>query len=194
MMTRAGAVIVAVVVGWGVGGCGHVGTAEKAAATALIQLSKYETEVGNKIRTETEYYDSVMDAASTRINDLWSNEQPFKLEQDAKTFTLANQRSQADDVGAKLAAFMEGVVDRWAGRDAQYQTLMTETTTALTKSRKVLELEKAKIGQLRNKLATLSQAASDQEMLTLAIGFVKETRDRFEELSEQATKAPAAPK
>jgi len=193
-VARAGTLIVVGVVALAVGGCGHVGTAEKAAATALVQLTKYEAEVGNKIRTETEYYDSVMDAAATRINDLWSNEQPFKLEQEAKTFALANLRTQADDVGAKLAAFVESVVDRWAGRDAQYGAVMAETTTVLTQSRKVLELEKAKIGQLRNKLEALSQAASDQEMLKLAIGFVKETRDRFEELSDQSAKAPAAPK
>jgi len=58
----------------------------------------------------------------------------------------------------------------------------------------VLELEQVKIGQLRNKLEVLSQAASDQEMLKLAIGFVKETRERFEELSKPDAKAPAAPK
>jgi len=193
-MARAGAVVVAIVMGWAVGGCGDITTAEKAAVAALVQLSKYETEVGNKLRAETEYYDGVMEVAAARINDLWSNEQPFRLEQDAKTFTLANQQAQADDMGAKLAAFMNGVVDRWARRDAEYEALIVETTSTLTKTRTVLELEKAKVGQLRNKLETLSQSASDQEMLRLAIGFVKETRDRFEELSNQAAKAPAAPK
>jgi len=193
-MMRAGTVVVAIVMGWAVGGCGDIRTAEKAAVAALVQLSKYETEVGNKIRAETEYYDGVMEVAAARINDLWSNEQPFRLEQDAKTFTLANQQAQADDVGAKLAAFINGVVDRWARRDAEYEALIAETTSTLTKTRTVLELEKAKVGQLRNKLETLSQSVSDQEMLRLAIGFVKETRDRFEELSNQAAKAPAAPK
>jgi hypothetical protein len=193
-MTRVDVLLAIGVAAWAVGGCGHVGTAEKAAATALVHLTKYEADVGHKIRAETSYYDSVMDAASDQIDDLWSNDQPFRLEQEAKTFTLANLRTPADDMNGKLAAFLQGVVERWAARDEQYGALMMETATALTKSRKVLELEQVKIGQLRNKLEVLSQAASDQEMLKLAIGFVKETRERFEELSKPDAKAPAAPK
>ena len=108
-MTRVDVLLAIGVAAWAVGGCGHVGTAEKAAATALVHLTKYEADVGHKIRAETSYYDSVMDAASDQIDDLWSNDQPFRLEQEAKTFTLANLRTPADDMNGKLAAFLQGI-------------------------------------------------------------------------------------
>ena len=47
-------------------------------------------------------------------------------------------------------------------------------------------MEQAKIAQLRNKLMTLSEAASDKEMLKLAIGFARETNEKLGELSKDA--------
>jgi murein L,D-transpeptidase YcbB/YkuD len=170
-------------------GCAHIRTAEKAASVALGQLDIYDRDIGAKIRAESNYYEEVMAAARANTSDLWRNEQPARFEQEAKAFTRANQRFSAEAADAELADLLKAFMTSWARRDAEYAALLGDTVRVLNDNRKKLEVEQARIGQLRGKLMTLSEAASDKEMLKLAIGFVKETKDKLDELSKDSKTA-----
>lgn len=170
-------------------GCAHTGTAEKAASTALTQLSLYDRDVNAKIRAESDYYEQAMTAAQLRINDLWENEQPFRFEQEGKAFAMSNAGLSPEAAAAKLPDLLNTFITSWARRDAEYATLLATTVATLNENRKKLEVEQAKIAQLRNKLMTLSEAASDKEMLKLAIGFARETNEKLGELSKDAKPA-----
>jgi hypothetical protein len=167
-------------------GCAHTQTAEKAASTALSQLDIYDRDIGAKIRGESNYYEEVMTAARANTSDLWRNEQPARFEQEAKAFTRANQNLSPEAADAQLADLLKTSMTSWARRDAEYAALLSETVQVLNDNRQKLEVEQAKISQLRSKLLTLSEAASDKEMLKLAIGFVKETKDKLDELSKDS--------
>lgn len=169
-------------------GCAHTRTAEKAASMALSQLDIYDRDIGTKIRAESNYYEEVMAAARANTSDLWRNEQPARFEQEAKAFTRANQNLSAEAADAQLADLLKTFMVSWSRRDADYAALLADTVQVLNDNRKKLEVEQAKISQLRSKLMTLSEAASDKEMLKLAIGFVKETKDKIDELSKDASK------
>lgn len=176
-------------------GCAHIQTAEKAASVALSQLDIYDRDIGAKIRAESNYYEAVMTAARANTNDLWRNEQPARFEQEAKAFTQAHQNLSAEAADAQLADLLKTFMTSWARRDADYAALLGDTVQVLNDNRKKLEVEQAKINQLRSKLLTLSEAASDKEMLKLAIGFVKETKDKLDELSKDSKTAsdPSTP-
>jgi len=169
-------------------GCAHTQTAEKAASMAMSQLDIYDRDIGAKIRAESNYYEEVMAAARANTSDLWRNEQPARFEQEAKAFTRANQNLSAEAADAQLADLLKTFMFSWSRRDADYVALLADTVQVLNDNRKKLEVEQAKISQLRSKLMTLSEAASDKEMLKLAIGFVKETKDKIDELSKDASK------
>jgi hypothetical protein len=163
-------------------GCAHTGTAEKAASTALTQLSIYDRDVNAKIR------------AQLRINDLWANEQPFRFAQEGKSFATSNLGISSTAAETKLPGLLTSFITSWARRDAEYVALLGNTIKTLNESRRKLEVEQAKIAQLRNKLMTLSEAASDKEMLKLAIGFARETNEKLGELSKDAKPAAASGK
>ncbi len=165
-------------------GCAHTKIAETAASTAISQLEIYDREVGAKIRAENDYYENVMSAAETRINELWTNEQPFRFEQECQAFAKSNVGLSAAAADTKLADLFNTVMNAWARRDADYADLIADTNKVLSENRRKLEMEQAKISQLRNKLMTLSEAASDKEMLKLAIGFVRETKESLDGLSK----------
>lgn len=169
-------------------GCAHTRTAEKAASMAMSQLDIYDRDIGAKIRAESNYYEEVMAAARANTSDLWRNEQPARFEQEAKAFTRANQNLSAEAADAQLADLLKTFIVSWSRRDADYAALLADAVQVLSDNRKKLEVEQAKISQLRSKLMTLSEAASDKEMLKLAIGFVKETKDKIDELSKDASK------
>jgi len=173
--------------------CGTT-TAEKVATTALTQLTSYERDVLAKVKAESDYYERVMDNASARINELWDNEQPFRLEQEVKDFVLDNLTTPAGQLPPRLVKFLDASMQAWASRDEGYETLLADTMKSLADRRKILDVENARIAQLRNKLEILSQARSDREMLTLAIGFVKETKDQLDQLSAEAAAASAGAK
>jgi hypothetical protein len=170
-------------------GCAHTGTAEKAASTALTQLDIYTRDIGAKVRVESDYYEEAMTAARARINDLWENEQPFRFEQEGKSFAANNLSLSPADATAKLPDLFNSFITSWARRDGEYATILADTIKTLNENRRKLEVEQAKIAQLRNKLMTLSEAASDKDMLKLAIGFVRETNERLGELSKDAKPA-----
>jgi len=175
-------------------GCAHTGTAEKAASTALTQLSIYDRDVNAKIRAESDYYEQVMTAAQLRINDLWANEQPFRFAQEGKSFATSNLGISSTAAETKLPGLLTSFITSWARRDAEYVALLGNTIKTLNENRRKLEVEQAKIAQLRNKLMTLSEAASDKEMLKLAIGFARETNEKLGELSKDAKPAAASGK
>src|SRR5262249_7863055 len=162
-------------------GCAHTRTAEKTASTALGQLDVYDRDISRKLRAESDYYEEVMGAARANINDLWKNQQPQRFEAEGRAFARANQGISVDAVDARLADLLQSFMTSWSRRDAEYMALLAETVATLNENRKKLEVEQAKINQLRSKLMTLSEAASDKDMLTLIIGFVKETKDKLDE-------------
>ncbi len=170
-------------------GCAHTRTAEKAASTALSQLDVYDRDISRKLRAESDYYEEVMTAGRANITDLWTNQQPQRFETEGRAFAKANQGISVDGADAQLADLLQNFITSWSRRDAEYMALLTETVATLNENRKKLEVEQAKINQLRSKLMTLSEAASDKEMLKLIIGFVKETKDKLDELSKDAKKA-----
>jgi hypothetical protein len=171
-------------------GCGTT-TAEKTATTALGQLTTYQRDVNGKVRAESDYYEKVAGNAAMRIKELWDNEQPFRLEQAVRAFSTENAGTPADQLASRLLRFFDEATKAWAERDEGYEQLLAETAKVLADRRKALEMDKARITQLKNKLQTLSVARSDREMLNLAIGFVRETKDR---LDEAQAAAPAAPR
>jgi hypothetical protein len=175
-------------------GCAHTSTAEKAASTALTQLSIYDRDVNAKIRAESDYYEQVMTAAQLRINELWENEQPFRFEQEGKSFAMSNLGISSAAAETKLPGLVTSFITSWARRDSEYVALLASTVKTLNESRRKLEVEQAKIAQLRNKLMTLSEAASDKEMLKLAIGFARETNEKLSELSKDAKPAAGSGK
>lgn len=167
-------------------------TAEKTASSALGHLATYERDVHAKARVESDYYEEVMANASSRVADLWKSRQPASLEEDLRRLAADNAGKTADDIGPRLAPFLEAVVRAWAERDRQYETLLADTRKTLADNRRQLEVEQAKIAELRNKRQPLSEVASDKEMLKILIGFARETKAKLDELSADG-KAAAAP-
>jgi hypothetical protein len=168
-------------------------TAQKSATAALVQLTAYETEVGQKIKAENDYYEGVMGAANQRVVELWDNEQAFKFEQDAKQFVDANPTPTAQQIGPKLVPFMDSSLKAWASRDATYESLLVETQETLRNTRNQLELERGKIRTLRGQLQNLGQR-NDKEMLLLTIAFAKQVKTKLDELKDAAAAASATPK
>jgi hypothetical protein len=187
--------------GWAVGlggalllaGCA-TSTAEKTAATALSHLATYERDVHAKVRAESDYYEAIMADSTARIIDLWKSRQPAVLTEELRRFAADNLDSSADEIGPRLAPLLESTLREWAERDAEYETLLAETLRTLAANRRKLEVEQAKIAELRNKLQPLSEAASDKEMLKILIGFARETKAKLDELREKEPAAGAATK
>jgi len=165
-------------------------TAEKTAATALSHLATYERDVHAKVRAESDYYEEVMTNAASRITDLWKSQQPASLEEELRRFAADNVDETAVGVGPRLPPFLETTLRSWADRDREYETLLAETLKTLADNRRKLEVEQAKISELRNKLQPLSEVASDKEMLKILIGFARETKAKLDEL--RAEDKPAA--
>lgn len=175
-------------------GCAATKIAEMAAVTAVNHVSIYEQEVGAKIKAESDYYDNVMNNAASRINRLREDEQPHKLELEAKKFAKQNSGKTADAIAPMIVSLMESSMKSWAKRDADYVQLMAKMQADLEKSQKVLALEKAKIKQLKNKLSALSEARSQKEMLILMVSFAKEVKTKLDELQESSKEASEAAK
>jgi hypothetical protein len=165
-------------------------TAEKTAATALSHLATYERDVHAKVRAESDYYEEVMTNAASRITDLWKSRQPASLEEELRRFAADNVDETAVGVGPRLPPFLETTLRSWADRDREYEALLAETLKTLAANRRKLEVEQAKISELRNKLQPLSEVASDKEMLKILIGFARETKAKLDEL--RAEDKPAA--
>ena len=165
-------------------------TAEKTAATALSHLATYERDVHAKVRAESDYYEEVMTNAASRITDLWKSQQPASLEEELRRFAADNVDETAVGVGPRLPPFLETTLRSWADRDREYEALLAETLKTLADNRRKLEVEQAKISELRNKLQPLSEVASDKEMLKILIGFARETKAKLDEL--RAEDKPAA--
>jgi hypothetical protein len=165
-------------------------TAEKTAATALSQLATYERDVDAKVRAESDFYEGVMENASSRITDLWRSQQPAWLDEELRRFAADNLDATGDAIASRLPAFLEAMLQSWAARDQEYENLLAETLKTLAENRRKLEVEQAKIAELRNKLQPLSEVASDREMLKILIGFARETKAKLDELS--ADGGPAA--
>ena len=165
-------------------------TAEKTAATALSHLATYERDVHAKVRAESDYYEEVMTNAASRITDLWKSRQPASLEEELRRFAADNVDETAVGVGPRLPPFLETTLRSWADRDREYEALLAETLKTLADNRRKLEVEQAKISELRNKLQPLSEVASDKEMLKILIGFARETKAKLDEL--RAEDKPAA--
>jgi len=165
-------------------------TAEKTAATALSHLATYERDVHAKVRAESDYYEEVMTNAASRITDLWKSRQPASLEEELRRFAADNVDETAVGVSPRLPPFLETTLRSWADRDREYEALLAETLKTLADNRRKLEVEQAKISELRNKLQPLSEVASDKEMLKILIGFARETKAKLDEL--RAEDKPAA--
>lgn len=165
-------------------------TAEKTAATALSHLATYERDVHAKVRAENDFYESILQDASARIIDLWKSQQPALLDEGLGRFAADYLDATAEALAPRLPVFLEATRQAWAARDQEYQSLLAETLRTLTDSRRKLEVEQAKIAELRNKLQPLGEVASDREMLKILIGFARETRAKLDEL-KAATPPPA---
>jgi hypothetical protein len=157
-------------------------TADKTATASLAQLVAYETEVTQKIRAENDYYTDVMDASAKRVLRLWTDEQPFKFEQQAKAFAVQNAGVAEEQLGPKLVAFMDQSIQSWRIRDQGYEELLASTQQTLRDNRQKLALELGQIRSLRGTLQNLSEARSTKEMLLLAIAFAGEVKAKYDEL------------
>jgi hypothetical protein len=176
---------------WALTGAGcATSTAEKTAATALSHLATYERDVHAKVRAENDFYESILQDASARIVDLWKSQQPAMLDEQLGRFAADNLDATAEALAPRLPAFVEATRQAWATRDQEYQSLLADTLRTLTDSRRKLEVEQAKIAELRNKLQPLSEVASDREMLKILIGFARETKAKLDEL-KAASPPPA---
>lgn len=176
---------------WALTGAGcATSTAEKTAATALSHLATYERDVHAKVRAENDFYESILQDASARIVDLWKSQQPALLDEELGRFAADNLDATAEALAPRLPAFFEATLQAWAARDQEYQSLLAETLRTLTDNRRKLEVEQAKIAELRNKLQPLSEVASDREMLKILIGFARETKAKLDEL-KAASPPPA---
>ena len=161
-------------------------TAEKTAATALSQLAIYERDVHAKVRAERDYYERVMTDGSARITDLWRDQQPSRLADELRRFTADNLDATAETLPGRLPTFLESARRAWGEREQGYERLLAETLKTLSDGRRKIEVEQAKIAELRNKLQPLSEVASDEEMLKILIGFARETKARLDELTADA--------
>jgi hypothetical protein len=157
-------------------------TAEKTATAALAQLVVYETNVIQKIREENDYYTDVMDASAERVIRFWEDEQPFKFDQQARSFALQNAGVAEEQLGPTLVTFMDQSMQSWASRDQQYEDLLVSTQQTLRDNRQKLELELGQARSLRGTLQTLSEARSTKEMLLLTIAFAREVKVKYDEL------------
>jgi Cdc6-like AAA superfamily ATPase len=142
------------------------------------------------VRAENDFYESILQDASARIIDLWKSQQPALLDEELGRFAADYLDATAEALAPRLPVFLEATRQAWAARDQEYQSLLAETLRTLTDSRRKLEVEQAKIAELRNKLQPLGEVASDREMLKILIGFARETRAKLDEL-KAATPPPA---
>ena len=176
---------------WALTGAGcATATAEKTVATALSHLATYERDVHAKVRAENDFYESILQDASARIVDLWKSQQPALLDEELGRFAADYLDATAEALAPRLPVFLEATRQAWATRDQEYQSLLADTLRTLTDSRRKLEVEQAKIAELRNKLQPLSEVASDREMLKILIGFARETKAKLDEL-KAASPPPA---
>lgn len=167
-------------------------TAQKAATAALSQLNTLELEIQRKIKAENDYYEQAMDVATARVVELWDAEQPFEFEKQAKQFTAKNLKVSADKLGPKLIDLTEEMKMAWMARDREYETLLTGTQSTLRENRRKLEVERAKVRTLSNKLTNLSAARSDQDMLVFAVAYVRQVKKEYDKIDESAANAANA--
>ncbi len=173
-------------------GCSGMHTADKATSLALDQLARYEADVNAKVRVESDYYDQVMENAVKRINRLRESEHDVKLKDLAKAFGERHKGSDAASIKAPLSEFFEAALNDWAGREAEYEKLVTTTQNTLLNNRKKLEVEKEKLGQLKVKLRALGEPQTTVDMLKLMIAFSKEVKVKYDEMKTDAGKAAEA--
>jgi hypothetical protein len=151
-------------------------------------------DIGQKIKTENDYYEQAMASATGRIVDLWKDEQPFKFDQEARQFVDSNLNMTAQKIGPKLVALMDSMMRTWAKRDTAYELLLADTQKTLRSNRKKLELERSKINTLRNNFRVLSIARNDKEMLELSIAFMQEVKSKYDEIKDSSASAASAAK
>lgn len=173
-------------------GCAGTDTADKAATLAVDQLSRYEIDVNAKIRVENDYYDQVMENAVDRINRLRESEHDVKLTALAREFAKDHERSDQADIERDVPGFFAVARKDWGDREREYEQLTAKTQATLAENRKKLEIEQAKIGQLKAKLRALNEPQSTADMLKLAIAFAKEAKAKFDEASKTPTKGESA--
>jgi hypothetical protein len=161
-------------------GCAANATADKAATLALEQLTKYETDVALKIRAENDYYDEVTRNAVARINRLRADEQDSKLAAFGRAFAERNAGAGAESVATSLPDLFDSAIEQWAAREEGYEQLLARSTGTLADSRKRLEMEQAKIRELKTKLQALREPGTTLDMLKLAIAFGKEVKEKFD--------------
>jgi hypothetical protein len=174
------------------GGCAGANTADKASTLALDQIGRYEADVNKKVRAEHDYYDEVVDNAVARINRLREGEQDTKLKALAREFAEAHKSSDAASIAKDLPTFFTAAVTEWAAREGVYELLITKTQTTLSTNRKRLDVEQAKVQELKVKLRALSEPGTTFDMLKLAIAFGKEVKVKYDELKTDTDKAGAA--
>jgi hypothetical protein len=174
------------------GGCAGTDTADKASSLALDQIGRYEVDVNRKVRAENDYYDEVVDNAVKRINRLREGEQDTKLKALAREFAESHRSSDTTAIAKDLPLFLTTAIGDWAAREGAYEVLITKTQVTLSTNRKRLEVEQAKVQELKVKLRALSEPGTTFDMLKLAIAFGQEVKVKYDELKGDADKAAAA--
>jgi len=173
-------------------GCAGTSTADKASTLALDQIGRYEVDVNRKVRAENDYYDEVVDNAVKRINRLREGEQDTKLKALAREFAETHKSSDVTSIARDLPLFFTTAITEWAAREGAYEALLTKTQATLSANRKRLDVEQAKVQELKVKLRALSEPGTTFDMLKLAIAFGQEVKVKYDELKADADKAAAA--
>jgi hypothetical protein len=174
------------------GGCAGTDTADKASSLALDQIGRYEVDVNRKVRAENDYYDEVVDNAVKRINRLREGEQDTKLKALAREFAESHRSFDTTAIAKDLPLFLTTAIGDWAAREGAYEVLITKTQVTLSTNRKRLEVEQAKVQELKVKLRALSEPGTTFDMHQLAIAFGQEVKVKYDELKGDADKAAAA--
>jgi hypothetical protein len=174
------------------GGCAGASTADKASTLALDQIGQYEADVNKKVRVENDYYDEVIDNAVARINRLRESEQDTKLKALAREFAEGHKSSDPAAIAKDLPPFFTSAVNEWAAREGAYELLITKTQATLSTNRKRLDVEQAKVQELKVKLRALGEPGTTFDMLKMAVAFGQEVKVKYDELKADADKAAAA--
>lgn len=173
----------------GVGCASSTKTAEIIALTAAHHVSVYEQEVGKKIKSENDYYDTMMQMVTNTIKRLRKDEQRDELILDAKKFAEDNCGESTDKITLNIGEFMENSISSWKVREQQYIDLTKDMKSDLEANQKTLTMEKTKISRLKNKLTLLSDARSQKEMLTLMVAYAGEVKNELDSLQKSSSKA-----
>lgn len=164
------------------GGCsGHQELMQESARSAAVQLAALEAELQAKIRVENEYQQGQLSALTDGLNRTRVTDFNVLLANKAKAFAATEKDGLKPQ---SLTDFLDkqgtGFLVVWAASEAEREAKIEAVADQLAAGRVDLETKRVKIGELMQKLRTLSEAPSRKQMASFMMGFVDASLQEME--------------